>query len=121
MFYAHSAEQKERWEPLHEHLRLVGDRAAQYAAAFDAQEEARVAGLLHDLGKYSERFTQRLENPRRVRGLDHWSPGAWTALTHLKENGLAVALAIQAHHIGLHRADDDSFRALEPSPRAGAD
>lgn len=114
MFYAHSAEQKERWEPLHEHLRLVGDRAAQYAAAFGAQEEARLTGLLHDLGKYSERFTQRLENPRRVRGLDHWSPGAWTALTHLKVNGLAAALAIQAHHIGLHRADDDSFRALEP-------
>lgn len=114
MFYAHSAERRDGWEPLHEHLRLVGDRAASYAAAFGAEEEARLTGLLHDLGKYSERFTHRLEDPSHVKGLDHWSLGASTALTRFKLNGLAAALAIQGHHVGLKQGDDDSFRALDP-------
>jgi HD superfamily phosphodiesterase len=33
----------------------VAARAAEFAAAFGAADEARLAGLLHDLGKYGER------------------------------------------------------------------
>jgi hypothetical protein len=69
-----------------------------YAAAFGAAEEARLAGLLHDIGKYSELFIRRLEDPKRVKGLDHWSLGAWVALTEFRLNGLAAALAIQGHN-----------------------
>ncbi len=114
MYYAHSAPQRSDWEPLHEHLQLVGERAAGYAAAFAAKEEARLAGLLHDLGKYSELFTQRLEAPHRVKRLDHWSLGAWVAVKEFRLGGLAAALAIQGHHVGLGRADDDAFRELDP-------
>jgi CRISPR-associated helicase Cas3/CRISPR-associated endonuclease Cas3-HD len=114
VYYAHSARQRPDWEPLREHLHLVGERAAGYAAVFDAAEEARLAGLLHDLGKYSELFTRRLEAPHRVKGLDHWSLGAWVAIKELRLNGLAAALAIQGHHVGLQRADDDAFRELDP-------
>jgi CRISPR-associated helicase Cas3/CRISPR-associated endonuclease Cas3-HD len=94
---------------------LVSQRAAQFAAAFDAEEEARLAGLLHDLGKYCEVFTRRLEAPHRVKGLDHWSLGAWVAVREFRLKGLAAALAIQGHHVGLQRADDDAFRALDPN------
>lgn len=99
MFYAHSASTRDGWEPLRAHLWDVAERAGLFAANFGAAEEARFAGLLHDLGKYSERFTRRLEGLEK--GLDHWSAGAWAALTELRQGGIGAALAIQGHHIGL--------------------
>ena len=49
-FYAHSASRRSRWEPLHEHLRRVGQRAGQFAEVFGARREAEVAGLLQTSG-----------------------------------------------------------------------
>ena len=37
----------------------------------------------------------------KEKGLDHWSPGACTALLKYRINGLGAALCIQGHHIGL--------------------
>ncbi len=113
MYFAHSASSRERWEPLRQHLRAVSDRAAAYGTAFGAADEARLAGLLHDIGKYSESFTRRLEG--KARGLDHWSLGAWIALTHYRDQGMAAALAVQGHHIGLQAADPESLRDLDPA------
>ncbi len=112
MYYAHSAPSREDWEPLRVHLGAVACRAADYAGVFGSAAEGRAAGLLHDLGKYSDLFTQRLAG--QVSGLDHWSLGAWAALTELGETGLAVALAIQGHHVGLQKGDALSLRALSP-------
>ena len=112
MYYAHSAPSRDRWEPLAEHLRDVAHRARDFAAEFAAGEAAYLAGLLHDLGKYSDTFTRRLEGLER--GLDHWSLGAWAALTRYKQDGLAAALVIQGHHVGLQRADKDSLGELNP-------
>jgi CRISPR-associated helicase Cas3/CRISPR-associated endonuclease Cas3-HD len=67
--------------------------------------------LLHDLGKYSESFIRRLHG--KERGLDHWSAGAWAALDLYKQAGIAAALSIQGHHIGLQRGDAASLRALD--------
>jgi CRISPR-associated endonuclease Cas3-HD len=89
----------------------VAENAAGLAARFGAADEARLAGWLHDLGKYSEKFTARLEG--RERGLDHWSAGAWAALTQYRS--AAAALAIQGHHIGLQIPD--SLRSLADSER----
>jgi CRISPR-associated helicase Cas3/CRISPR-associated endonuclease Cas3-HD len=77
----------------------VARQAAAFASRFGAAEEARLAGLLHDLGKYSEKFTRRLQGQES--GLDHWSAGARAALEHGRQNAVAAALAIQGHHIGL--------------------
>ncbi|HSG40373.1 MAG TPA: CRISPR-associated helicase Cas3', partial [Thermoanaerobaculia bacterium] len=74
-----------------------------FASVFGAAEEARLAGLLHDLGKYSEVFSLRLAG--KESGLDHWSAGAWAALTRYQQAGTAIALAIQGHHIGLQNPD----------------
>ena len=73
-------------------------------------EEAALAGLLHDLGKYGDRFQARLQG--KDQGLDHWSQGAWIALSHYR--AIAAALAIQARHIGLQCADQPSLRNLNP-------
>src|SRR5436309_8756451 len=112
MYYAHSGPSRDCWEPLREHLSDVAERARSFAAAFGAGEEAYLAGLLHDLGKYSDAFTRRLEG--REAGLDHWSLGAWAALARFQKSGLAAALAIQGHHVGLQKADKSSLSELRP-------
>lgn len=111
-FFAHSARSRKNWEPLHQHLRRVAERAAGFAFVFGAAEEARMAGLLHDLGKYSELFTRRLEG--KEKGLDHWSAGAWIALQRYRHQGIAAALAIQGHHVGLQADDKGSLGDLDP-------
>lgn len=108
-YFAHSSNPAgSPWEPLKEHLNCVADRAAQYARIFDAEEEARIAGLWHDLGKYSDVFIKRLRG--EASGLDHWSMGAIVALYELKEKALAAALAIQGHHIGLQKGSAENIR-----------
>jgi CRISPR-associated helicase Cas3/CRISPR-associated endonuclease Cas3-HD len=66
--------------------------------------------LLHDLGKYADRFQRRLEG--KESGLDHWSQGAWIALSKYKS--VAAALAIQGHHIGLQRGFSTELRKMQP-------
>lgn len=99
-YFAHSANKAgSTWEPLKEHLARVANRAREYAKAFGCEQEATIAGLWHDLGKYSAVFTHRLSG--EVSGLDHWSIGAIAALHSFKDRAIAAALAIQGHHIGL--------------------
>lgn len=113
-FYAHTLPNRppEAWEPLEEHLALVANRAAGFAAPLGAATEARAAGLLHDLGKYGDLFIRRLKNLEK--GLDHWSIGAWAALTQYRGAGIAAALAVEGHHIGLQQGDTEALRALDP-------
>lgn len=101
-YFAHSDNKAgSSWEPLKEHLQCVAQRAGQYADSFEAKEEAMIAGWWHDLGKYSELFTERLKG--NASGLDHWMPGAIAALDLFKDKAIAAALAIQGHHIGLQQ------------------
>lgn len=115
-YLAHSVSPLGHVDLVRDHLKRVGDRAARYGDAFGAAEEARVAGLLHDLGKYGERFQLRLEG--KERGVDHWSAGAWHALTTLRQNGVAAALAIQGHHLGLTQASKSVLEQLDPAEAA---
>jgi CRISPR-associated endonuclease/helicase Cas3 len=109
-YYAHSKNKAGNKHPLPEHLRRVSELAGEFAEPAGLAEEARLAGLLHDLGKYGDRFQNRLEG--KDHGLDHWSMGAWLACSeHLS---IAAALAIQGHHIGLQYFRPDALMALKP-------
>lgn len=110
-YLSHTPSVSGRRAPLHEHLRSVGDRAAGYATVFDAENDARLAGLLHDLGKFGDLFQKRLKG--EVSGIDHWSAGAWAALMEYKQDGIASALVDQGHHLGLQSAAKDSLGALD--------
>ncbi len=107
-YFAHSAPDRSDWEPLAHHLSEVARRAEAFAAPFGAGPEARLAGLLHDLGKYSARFIRRLEGTES--GLDHWSIGALASGVVARTNAQAVAFAIHGHHVGL--ASPDILRTL---------
>jgi CRISPR-associated helicase Cas3/CRISPR-associated endonuclease Cas3-HD len=88
----------------------VAELAEEFAKSY-APEEAVLAGLLHDLGKYGELFQKRLRGEGS--GIDHWSIGAWRALQN-DIRAAAAALAIQGHHTGLLKGDKDSFRNIDP-------
>lgn len=109
VFYAHSANKSGHKQSMYDHLARVSNDAATFANGF-AEEEGRLAGLLHDIGKYGDLFVKRLEG--KEHGLDHWSAGAWIAA--LKYRSIAAALAIQGHHIGLQVLDKESLRELDP-------
>lgn len=112
LFYAHSAtrEDKSDWQLLKTHLVNVSELTKGFAAAFNCAEYGKVAGLLHDLGKYTVQFQQRLEgNPQRV---DHAVHGAKIALEKYKNAGYWVAYAIAGHHAGLANGDYDEEQTL---------
>jgi HD domain len=96
-YYAHSKNAFGVRHRLADNLDAVSRLAEGFAKATCFREEARLAGLLHDLGKYGDRFQARLRGEEQ--GLNHWSQGAWLALTEHK--AIVAALAIQGHHIGL--------------------
>ena len=72
--YAHSIQGKEAvsWEELSSHLQDVSTRAASFAAAFGWSEMARIAGLLHDIGKVSNAYQAYIASPAiaRLRTVD---------------------------------------------------
>lgn len=110
-FFAHSM--ANGWtEPVIDHLHHVARLARTFAADF-GPFEAEIAALTHDLGKYGDLFQQRLLG--RVSGIDHWSIGAWALLQRYRKLGLAAALAVQGHHIGLCRAQKSNFDSLDPA------
>ena len=75
---AHISEDKARAQTVYEHLSGTADLAGEFAAPFGATEEARFAGWLHDIGKYSTAFQKRLleDGPR----VDHATAGAQEAM-----------------------------------------
>jgi CRISPR-associated endonuclease/helicase Cas3 len=110
-FLAHSRNTAGRVDFLADHSRLVGDRAAGYATVFGAADEAWLAGVLHDLGKYGPRFPRRLAGQET--GIDHWSAGAWAAINQFKS--VAAAMAIHGHHLGLSQICNDFLNGLNPA------
>ncbi|MBL8039656.1 MAG: CRISPR-associated helicase Cas3' [Nitrospira sp.] len=108
-YFAHSANGYGKWHRLAEHLTSVSKIAKEFLQGRNGAEEVALAGLLHDLGKYGDRFQARLRG--KDKGLDHWSQGASLALRY---RAVAAALAIEGHHIGLQRGSKDSLRRLLP-------
>ena len=86
-------------EPLADHLHRVAELVQQFAAVFGAEQQAHAAALLHDLGKYADRFQRRLLDSG-VRAGDHWTIGS-LLLAQYGKFGILPACAAAAHHTGL--------------------
>ena len=100
VYYAHSAENQPefQWQTLVGHLTQVGETAVGFAFFFDGAEIARYTGLLHDLGKYSQPYKQRLRGGKRV---NHSTAGAKIAAEQWGNLGKMMAFCIAGHHAGL--------------------
>ena len=85
-------------QELKEHLENVSKLASQYATKFDAKHMGSVLGLLHDIGKYSNAFQQRLIKQTHI--VDHSTAGAQVASQKYK-CGLPISYCIAGHHGGL--------------------
>jgi CRISPR-associated endonuclease/helicase Cas3 len=115
-YFAHSGREldKSDWQTLKEHLEVVADIAKHNARYFGAEELAYLAGLLHDLGKYTPEFQARLEgSPKKV---DHATAGAKVAADILPEPFYRlISYAIAGHHAGLANGinEGDGLSTLE--------
>ncbi len=109
--YAHSTNRPDRadWQPLCAHLQNVAELARDRAAKFGAGEWGYVAGLLHDLGKYSGAFQARLEGlSGRV---DHSTAGAIEAGERWQGLARPLQFVVAGHHAGLaNGAEEDHDR-----------
>jgi len=105
-FYAHTKDGKDEseWQPLIEHLNRTANYAAEFGRDAGIEELAKIAGLSHDLGKYSKEFQARLRGSRIK--VDHATAGAKELTQVFKgtpQEALATLLAycISGHHTGL--------------------
>ncbi len=110
-YYAHSENKHRKKHTALDHLLSVALCAEKFAEKTGWNSEARLAGLLHDLGKYADTFQARLRG--EAGGLDHWSSGEWVALSEY--HAVATALAVQGHHVGLQMGGNDALRNLHPA------
>jgi len=94
MYLAHITEDG-REQSVKEHLENTAKKAADFAEPFHQEKHAYMAGLMHDIGKYSDEFQRRLHGGPKV---DHSTAGALEAY----ENKMIVeAFCIAGHHAGL--------------------
>jgi CRISPR-associated endonuclease/helicase Cas3 len=116
--------------PLDGHLSEVSRLAGEMAAEFDAAEWGKLAGLWHDLGKYSEDFQSYIRKnsgfeahlvdsaPGKV---NHSSAGALHAKKDFGNLGLLLSYPIAGHHTGLQDwfGDEKGNAALDNRLREG--
>ncbi|MBN9346015.1 MAG: CRISPR-associated helicase Cas3' [Devosia sp.] len=105
MYYAHSTNRADKrdWQGLAEHLQAVAKLAESFGHRLGIGEAARLAGLLHDLGKYNPAFQDYIAG--RGNSVDHSTAGAAIACQRAaggsKIVAEIVAYTIAGHHAGL--------------------
>lgn len=92
---AHISKDGQRCQTVRDHLLGTAQRAASFAQSFGGQDQAQLAGLLHDIGKYSDGFQRRLQGGNRV---DHSTAGAKVAF---EQKQVEISFAVAGHHGGL--------------------
>ncbi len=105
-YYAHTKEgaDESEWQPLRDHLIATGDLAAELGRNAGVSELVRLAGYLHDIGKYSLAFQARLRGSTKP--VDHSTAGA-KEIVQLYPDAPPKLLAelisfcIAGHHTGL--------------------
>ena len=72
-YLAHRDQESEREQSLIDHLEKTAELAGQYSEAFGAYQWGYCAGLLHDIGKYSQEFQRRIRGSEEQ--VDHATAG----------------------------------------------
>lgn len=119
MFIAHIRETDYEIQTVQSHLEAVADLARTYGESIGFGAHAELAGLLHDMGKFTTKFTEYLEKvvieqETISRKIDHSTAGA----KYLYENFYdgnpyqqfvveIIGMAILSHHSGLQNFVQD--------------
>lgn len=106
-YYAHSTEgEEENWQLLKEHLENVSQGAKTFASCFGAEEWGELAGLLHDGGKYTDKFQDKLKGMSLH--VDHSTAGAQMATKLFGNMGRLLGYVSTGHHGGLPNGGSDA-------------
>jgi CRISPR-associated endonuclease/helicase Cas3 len=129
-FYAHSLPNRppEEWQPLDKHLQNVAELAAEFAKPFGGEEWARLAGLWHDLGKYSNEFQKKLFDANGIechletksgKVIHSQAGGHWAQKVMRGGMERIFCWLIMGHHAGLadFSSAETGAKALEPKMR----
>ncbi|HPV42958.1 MAG TPA: CRISPR-associated helicase Cas3' [Spirochaetota bacterium] len=105
IYYAHTIKNKSEneWHKLVSHLKETADLAASFANSDGYASIFRLAGYLHDLGKYQPAFQKYLREGGRRGSVPHAS---WGAAYSLMLKNQEIAFAIDGHHKGLPDRSD---------------
>lgn len=98
IFIAHKNDDGEIQE-LKEHLFNTATKAFEFADIFDLGECSKTVALLHDVGKYSKEFQQKI-NGKNI-SVDHSTAGAKLLYDRFGEIGKLLGMVIAGHHTGL--------------------
>ena len=96
-YFAHISEDGLRFQTLAEHAEGTGNLTEKFAKSFEADQAAKVMGLLHDCGKACELFQKRLKG-ENIR-VDHSTGGTLEAVKIFRD--IYIAACIAGHHAGL--------------------
>lgn len=96
MEYLAHINEKGETQTLLQHLTGTAALASGFASSMGAEDDAFLAGMLHDIGKIRLEFQQHLHGAPSV---DHSTAGAREAYNTFQN--LPVALAVAGHHAGI--------------------
>lgn len=103
VFFAKSGNKDGQWITVKQHLTDVSGLAGQFGKEIDMEQEAALAGIFHDFGKYSDAFQQVLTGEKHHQ--DHAFGGAaflngWIKAYRNKAYQPIIE-AVNGHHDGL--------------------
>lgn len=87
-------------------------KAKEFGSSFNNGDFAYICGLLHDIGKYSEEFQDKIKNNSNRR-VDHSTAGAIEVNKMNELTGKLMAYCIAGHHGGLPDGGNKSDTATE--------
>ena len=107
-YLAHLKNNLEDFHNLDDHLRCVGKSAEKYIREANAElgEQAKWAGLLHDLGKYRDEFQEYMKSEGKIKSSSENHHAIYGAALASEKDWNLLAFTIAGHHAGLHNFED---------------
>lgn len=112
MYIAHKRENDNNTQSIKEHIENTANKAKLFGDSFNNGDYAYISGLLHDIGKYSKEFQNKIINNSNIR-VDHSTAGAIEANKDFGLSGKLLAYCIAGHHGGLPDGGSKSDTAGE--------
>lgn len=100
IYAAHIREEDGEVQSIREHLQETAALARTFASVFNSGDYGHLLGLLHDIGKYSQAFQQRIYGESQQR-TDHATAGAVESLSAYPFISSVLAYGLMGHHTGL--------------------
>jgi CRISPR-associated endonuclease/helicase Cas3 len=107
-FYAHTKEgcKELEWQLLSEHLKQTAEIAESFSINEEEAQYFRIAGLIHDFGKYQQEFQDYLKYGGKRGSVPH---AVWGARLNNILGQQEISFAIDGHHAGI--PDESEWRS----------